>query len=121
MTKFIKCIVKVSRLRIEEFDSVTGEPISSVKNDWNGAEYVETKEVTYLRGAEVAFPEAVVKKLGRSVEVMMTPMVMEAVVVPAYEAPEGAFKDESDENTVANLIPKDPPKGKGGKGGKGNK
>jgi len=118
MTKFIKCVVKVSRLRIEEFDSVTGKTISSVKKDWNGAEYVETKEVTYLRGAEVAFPEAVVKKLGRSVEVMMAPVVMEAVTEPAYEAPEGSFKDESKENTVANLIPKDKPKGKGGKGSK---
>lgn len=121
-TKFFRCKVKMSHLRLAVFDN-DGEPIVEEKQDLFKNKYMETLEKTYKRGDEIILPEAVIKKLGKSVELVMAPV--EAVPIEAdpsemdaEDAPEGDFKEANKGDTVAEKFPK--PEEKSGKG-KGSK
>jgi hypothetical protein len=123
-TKFFRCKVRMSHLRIAVFDD-NGEPIIEEKQDLFKNKYMETLERTYKRGEEIILPEAVIKKLGKSVELVMAPV--EAVPVEAdpseiteEEAPEGDFKEVAKGDTVAEKFPK-PAEEKSAKGGRGSK
>ncbi len=104
--KFIKCEILMSQLRMEEFDS-DGKPIVVEKQDMFGNNYMERKEITYRRGAVVALPEAVIKKLGKSVAMVMVPQVDEPIVDIQPVVRDGEFKLSGREKTVADMIPKD--------------
>lgn len=115
-TKFFKCMVKMSHIKIEEFDD-EGNPVIVEKMDLFKNKYMETVEKTYKRGDVIILPEAVIKKLGKSVEMVMAPVEMMAVEADPNEVieedgPEGEFKETEDGDTVAKMIPK-PSKGKG--------
>lgn len=120
-TKFFKCKVKMSHLRISEFDD-NGEPVVVEKADMFKNKYMETVEKTYKRGDIIILPEPVIKKLGASVELVMAPV--ETVPIEAdpsemedKEPPEGDFKDDIKGDTVAEKFPK-PTEEKDGKGTK---
>jgi hypothetical protein len=108
MVKFVKCIVMVSRLRIEKFDSTTGLPVIIAKNDWNGEPYKETQEVTYKRGEEIILPINIMEKLGKSVSVVMAPVTYEPAEVTHVPA-KGGLKEANEGPTVADMIPKEEP------------
>ena len=106
MVKLIKCIVRMNRLRLEQFDS-NGKAVVIEKQDMFGTQYPETQEVTYRRGDTVSLPEAVIKKLGKSVEMVMVPQVEEPVVSEQTIPADGELKSSGRERTVAEIIPKD--------------
>lgn len=106
MIKLIKCIVRMNRLRLEQFDS-NGKPVVIEKQDMFGTQYPETQEVTYRRGDTVSLPEAVIRKLGKSVEMVMVPQVDEPVVSAQVIPLDGELKSSGRERTVAEIIPKD--------------
>jgi len=106
--KFVKCKVLMSRLRINVFDNVTGEPVTEEKSEWNGSKYNDVKEITYMKGDEIVIPYEVMERLGNSVEVVMTPVITKPMEVAAPVPPSGGIKEKSDEKTVAEIIPKEP-------------
>ena len=106
MVKLIKCIVLMNRLRLEQFGS-DGNPIVVKKTDMFGTEDMETEEVTYRRVENVLLPEAVIKKLGKSVEMVMVPQVEEPVIAEQAIPGDGEIRDSGREKTVAEIIPKE--------------
>ena len=96
----IKCIVNMSHLRIEVLDD-KNQPIVEDKEDFNGAAYRETREITYVKGDEVFLPKTKIEQLGKSVSVVMAPV--EQIPVTSDPGPE---KEESKTPTVAETIPK---------------
>ena len=96
----LKCVVNMSHLRIEELDD-NCEPIVEDKEDFNGAPYRETREVTYVKGDEIFLPKEYIERLGKSVSLVMAPVEM---------IPVTAEYDKTDESpktpTVADTIPK---------------
>lgn len=122
--KFFKCIVKMAHIRIEEFND-EGTPVIVEKTDMFKNMFLETVEKTYTRGEIIVLPEAIVEKLGNSVELVMAPVELSPVEAEPGEeveetAPEGDFKPTNDSDTVAGMIPKpEKDKGKGGKSNKG--
>jgi len=111
MAKFIKCIVAINRLRIEQFDA-DGKPVIVNKEDMFGTTYKETQEVTYKRGDEISLPEDVIVRLGKSVQMMMVPQVDVPMTPTVVAPPEGEMKDSGKETTISDMIPKDErPKG----------
>lgn len=117
MVKLYNCTVMMSQLRTNVLDS-NGEPVIVKKKDMLGAEYSESQEKTYRRGDIISLPEAVIKKLGKSVEMVMVPQIEEPVEYVPEEVKNGEFKDSGREKTVAEIIPKEE---KGSAKGKGNK
>jgi hypothetical protein len=106
MVKFIKCRVMMSQLRMAVLNA-SGEPNIIEKEDMFGNKYMETQEVTYRRGDTVSLPEAVIKKLGKSVAIVMVPQVDEPVVTEQEVPADGEIRDSGREKTIAEIIPKD--------------
>ena len=96
----LKCVVNMSHLRIEELDD-NCEPIVENKEDFNGAPYRQTREVTYVKGDEIFLPKEYIERLGKSVSLVMAPVEMRPVTAE-YEKPEESTKTP----TVADTIPK---------------
>jgi len=99
----IKCVVNVSQLRTEVLDD-NCEIIVEDKADFNGAPYKATKEITYRKGDEVYLTKEKIKKLGKSVTVVMAPV--ELVPVTSETPDDPSEKDKSKTPTVAETIPK---------------
>ena len=112
MPNFIKCEVMMNRLMIEKFDGKTGEPIIEKKTDIYGNKFKEVMEVIYRRGDIIALPESVVKKLGKSIAVVMAPVTMEEVIEPESKPEKGELKGAATGKTVEEIIPKNKDKGK---------
>lgn len=103
---FMKCRVLMNALMIEEFDRETGEPIIDNRMSYDKTPYSEKRIAKYKRNDIIALPEAVIKKLGNSVELVMAPVVLEPVEEVEEEAPKGELKPESNAENVAEMIPK---------------
>ena len=96
----LKCVVNMSHLRIEELDD-NCEPIVENKEDFNGAPYTQTREVTHVKGDEIFLPKEYIERLGKSVSLVMAPVEMMPVTS------EDTKTDESPKTpTVADTIPK---------------
>lgn len=96
----------MSQLRMAVLNA-SGEPNIIEKEDMFGNKYMETQEVTYRRGDTVSLPEAVIKKLGKSVAIVMVPQVDEPVVTEQEVPADGEIRDSGREKTIAEIIPKD--------------
>ena len=107
--KLIKCEVTMNQLRMAVLDK-DGEPVILDKEDMFGNKYKETVEATYKRGEIISLPEAAIKKLGKSVAMVMVPQVEEPDVAEEAVPSDGEIRESGTEKTVADMIPKDIPK-----------
>ena len=109
--KLIKCEVMMNQLRMAVLGK-DGEPVIVEKEDMFGNKYKETVEATYKRGEVISLPEAVIKKLGTSVSMVMVPQVEEPMVVDEVVSTDGELRESKGEKTVADMIPKNDVKDK---------
>lgn len=121
-----KVVVKVNRLMMEVLDE-KGQPIIDIKRDTFQNEYQETREKQYRNGDILYLPMSRIKKLGKSVEMVLEPVKVAPVKEPEpveeisdgedepsddSETPKKEKGEGSGEPTVADLIPKEDPKDK---------
>ena len=111
MIKLFRCRVLMSQLRVNILNA-NGDATTVKKKDVFGTEYIETVEKTYRKGEELSLPEAYIKKLGKSVEIVMVPQVEEPMVVDEVVSTDGELRESKGEKTVADMIPKNDVKDK---------
>ena len=96
----LKCVVNMSHLRIEEL-AENCDPLVENKEDFNGAPYRQTLEVTHVKGDEIFLPKEYIDRLGKSVSLVMAPVEMVPVTAEDDKA-----EDVKKTPTVADTIPK---------------
>ena len=104
-----KVVVKVNRLMMEVLDE-KGQPIIDIKRDTFQNEYQETRERQYRRDDILYLPMSRIKKLGKSIEIVLEPVKVAPVKEPE---PVEEISDGEDEPSDDSETPEEETKGKG--------